>query len=205
MKRPAFYVDMTACTGCKTCMMACMDGHDLPLGVMWRRVAEYTGGSWVERPGNTYSQNVFAYYLSISCNHCENPVCVHSCPTTAMRKDAQGIVYVDHEKCVGCRYCEWNCPYSAPQYNEEIGKMTKCDFCKDRLAEGKNPLCVDACPMRALEFGEYEELRAKYGNAVHVAPLPAEGVTSPYLVLTPPHNAQPVGSKLGSISNPEEM
>lgn len=205
MKQPAFYIDMTACTGCKTCMVACIDGHDLPQSVMWRRVAEYTGGKWVRRANGTYDQNVFSYYTSVSCNHCQNPVCVKVCPTTAMHKDEQGIVSVDPDKCVGCRYCEWNCPYSAPQYDKQMGRMTKCDFCKDRLAAGLKPLCVEACPMRAIHFGEYEDLKKQFGDAVHVAPLPEQSVTSPCLVITPPHNAQPVGSNMGSIRNPEEM
>lgn len=186
-------------------MVACIDGHDLPLGVMWRRVAEYVGGEWTEQPDNTYAQNVFAYYASISCNHCLDPVCATACPTTAMHKNDQGIVSVDHNKCVGCRYCEMNCPYSAPQYNKEIGKMTKCDFCAGRLAEGLKPLCVEACPMRAIHFGEYEDLKKKFGDAAHVAPLPDPAVTRPCLFLTPPHNAQPVGSPLGKVCNPEEM
>lgn len=195
---------MTACTGCKT-WVACIDGHDLPQCVMWRRVAEYTGGKWVRRANGTFDQNVFSYYTSVSCNHCQNPVCVKVCPTTAMHKDEQGIVSVDPDKCVGCRYCEWNCPYSAPQYDKQAGRMTKCDFCKDRLAAGLKPLCVEACPMRAIHFGEYEDLKKQFGDAVHVAPLPEQSVTSPCLVITPPHNAQPVGSNMGSIRNPEEM
>ena len=148
---------------------------------------------------------MFSYYTSVSCNHCQNPVCVKVCPTTAMHKDEQGIVSVDPDKCVGCRYCEWNCPYSAPQYDKQMGRMTKCDFCKDRLAAGLKPLCVEACPMRAIHFGEYEDLKKQFGDAVHVAPLPEQSVTSPCLVITPPHNAQPVGSNMGSIRNPEEM
>lgn len=186
-------------------MIACIDGHDTPIGVMWRRVAEYTGGDWVQRPDNTYSQNVFSYYTSISCNHCVDPVCVKVCPTTAMHKDEQGIVWVDHGKCVGCRYCEWNCPYSSPQFDKKLGQMTKCDFCRDRLAVGLNPLCVDSCPMRVIHFGEYEEMKSLYGDAVHVAPLPDQRLTRPCLVITPPRNAQPIGSAMGEIRNPEEM
>ncbi len=204
-KQPAFYFDMTACSGCKTCMVACMDGHDLPVSTLWRRVAEYAGGSWSRQPGNTFGQNVFSYYLSISCNHCLNPVCVQACPTTAMNKNAQGIVSVDHNKCVGCRYCEMNCPYSAPQFNAALGKMTKCDFCFSRLQKDEAPLCVASCPMRALKFGEYEDLKKQYGDADHAAPLPDPAIAKPCLVLTPCRSAKPIGSRDGMLSNPEEM
>ena len=196
---------MTACSGCKTCMVACMDGHDLPVATLWRRVAEYAGGAWSRQPGNTYEQNVFSYYLSISCNHCLNPVCVQACPTTAMNKNEQGIVSVDHNKCVGCRYCEMNCPYSAPQYNADLGKMTKCDFCFSRLQKGDLPLCVASCPMRALKCGEYEDLKKQYGDAASVAPLPDPAIARPSLVLTLSRNAKPIGSRDGMLSNPEEM
>ncbi|GAB6175907.1 dimethylsulfoxide reductase subunit B [Desulfobaculum senezii] len=205
LKRPAFYIDMEACTGCKTCMIACIDKHDLPEGVLYRRVSEYVGGNWITNADGSCDQNIFAYYVSLSCNHCENPICVRSCPTTAMHKDENGIVSVDHTKCVGCRYCEWGCPYSAPQYNPEIGKMTKCDFCRDYLEEGKAPACVAACPSRALHYGEYEDLVAKYGEAQVVAPLPDKGITQPNLVFRPNRNAQPAGSRSGKIRNPEEV
>ncbi len=205
LKRPAFHVNMSACTGCKTCMIACIDKHDLPPGVLWRRVTEYCGGDWLRQADGTYTQSVFAYYLSIACNHCENPICVRSCPTTAMHKDAHGIVSVDHEKCVGCRYCEWACPYSAPQYDADLGKMTKCDFCRDNLEEGRPPACVAACPNRALEFGEYEDLAARYGASQVIAPLPDATITQPNLVITPGRNAKPAGSHAGKIRNPEEV
>lgn len=205
LKRPAFYMNVDKCTGCKTCMIACIDKHDLPTSVLWRRVSEYVGGDWVRRAGGTYSQNIFAYYLSISCNHCENPICVRSCPTTAMHKDEHGIVSVDHDKCVGCRYCEWACPYSAPQYNAELGKMTKCDFCRDYLEAGKAPACVAACPNRVLEYGEYDALVAKYGISQVIAPLPDTAITQPNLIITPSRHAQPAGSRAGKIRNPEEV
>lgn len=205
MKQPAFFIDLSACSGCKTCMVACMDGHNLPQGVVWRRVAEYCGGDWAKQPDNCFDQNVFAYYMSISCNHCQKPVCVEVCPTTAMRKTESGIVRVDESKCVGCRYCEWNCPYSAPQYNPEIGKMSKCDFCQDRLEAGLSPLCVEACPLRAIHFGEYEDLKKQFGELNHVAPLPDPNLTRPCLFVRPSKNAQPIGSSQGKVCNPEEM
>ncbi|WP_319542897.1 DMSO/selenate family reductase complex B subunit [uncultured Pseudodesulfovibrio sp.] len=205
LKRPAFYIDMEACTGCKTCMIACIDKNDLPDGVLFRRVTEYAGGDWIQDKNGAYEQNIFAYYLSVSCNHCENPICVRSCPTTAMHKDENGIVIVDHDKCVGCRYCEWGCPYSAPQYNAKKGKMEKCDFCRDYLEQGKPPACVAACPTRALEFGEYEDLVAKHGASQVVAPLPDPSITYPNLIVSANRNAQPAGSRLGTIQNPEEV
>lgn len=205
LKRPAFYIDLGACTGCKTCMISCTDKHDLPERVHYRRVVEYTGGEWVKNSNDTYEQSVFAYYLSISCNHCEYPICAGSCPTTAMHKDKNGIVSVDHHKCVGCRYCEWACPYAAPQYSTALGMMTKCDFCRDDQVKGKRPTCVAACPTRALKYGEYEELQATYGRAGLVAPFPDTSITQPNLVFTPGPTAKPFGTRAGNISNPEEM
>jgi anaerobic dimethyl sulfoxide reductase subunit B (iron-sulfur subunit) len=76
-------------------------------------------------------------------------------------------VQIDQEKCMGCKYCSWTCPYSALQYDEERGVMTKCDMCFDYVSMNKNPACVDACPARALEFGDFEELVKKYGETAH--------------------------------------
>ncbi|WP_315969744.1 DMSO/selenate family reductase complex B subunit [Cellulomonas timonensis] len=166
-KQLGFYFDQTLCTGCKACQVACKDKNDLPVGVTWRRVAEYSGGTW-QQEGDTFTPNVFTYYTSISCNHCDEPACVQVCPTTAMHKDEHGIVTIDDGKCVGCRYCEWACPYGAPQYDKNAGVMTKCDLCIDRVNAGEQPACVAACPSRALEFGEIEELRAKYGDTAAI-------------------------------------
>jgi anaerobic dimethyl sulfoxide reductase subunit B len=204
LSKPAFLIDTRLCTGCKTCMIACMDKHDLEEGVLWRRVVEYTGGDWTATPDG-YRNNVFAYYISVACNHCENPICVTVCPTTAMNKDANGIVSVDPDKCVGCRYCSWACPYSAPQYSKKLGRVTKCDFCKDELQQDRPPACVAACPTRALHFGELEELRARCGNETAIAPLPDPSVTKPALFVIPHRNARPIGSKLGGKANPEEV
>ena len=199
-----FYFDQTMCTGCKACQIACKDKHDLPLGVNWRRVVEYSGGSW-QVNGDSFRQNVFSYYTSIACNHCEDPVCVQVCPTTAMTQREDGTVYVDEGKCVGCRYCEWACPYSAPQFNAEAGHMSKCDLCADYRDAGQDPACVSACPSRALDWGPIDELRAQYGTESAFEPLPDSSVTRPNLVINPHRDAQPAGAGTGSIANPKEI
>jgi len=205
MKRPAFYLDTQICTGCKTCMVACKDKNDLDLGIRWRRVVEFTGGEWTRFPDGTYAQNVFAYYISVSCNHCRDPICVQSCPTTAMQQDEYGVVSVDQDTCVGCRYCEWGCPYSSPQFDAKRGKMTKCDFCMDLLLEGGIPACVASCPTRALQFGELDELEEKYGSDMIIAPLPRSSLTEPCSIYGSHKNARPRETAAGFIANPEEV
>lgn len=203
-KQLGFYIDQDKCTGCAGCRVACQDKNDLPPTVAYRRVAEYAGGDWIEREGAMH-QDVFSYYVSIACNHCENPICMKSCPTGAISKGADGIVTLDQSKCVGCRYCEWACPYGAPQYDADKGVMSKCDFCQDYLARGEDPACVAACPTRALGFGELDELRAAHGTLAGVAPLPDPKFTDPSLVITPHRDAKPVGSTDGVLVNPKEV
>ncbi len=199
-----FSFDQTKCNGCKACQIACKDKHDLPVGVTWRRVAEYSGGTWQEDE-DTAVPNVFAYYTSMACNHCENPICVQVCPTTAMTVRDDGTVFVDDEKCVGCRYCEWACPYSAPQFNAETGHMTKCDLCADYREQGQDPACVAACPSRALGWGEIEDLRKEHGTNASVEPLPDPSITRPNLVIIPHRDAQKSGQGTGAIANPKEI
>ena len=92
IKNPAFYFNSELCTGCKACMIACIDKHNLNKGVLWRRVLEYSGGEWLP-VGDAYEQNVFAYYVSLSCNHCENPVCAEACPRTASSPWIRTVVW----------------------------------------------------------------------------------------------------------------
>jgi anaerobic dimethyl sulfoxide reductase subunit B len=205
MSQLGFYLDQNYCTGCKACAIACTDKHDLPDGVRWRRVAEYSGGTFAPQPDGTYEPQVFTYYTSVSCNHCADPVCVKVCPTTAMHKDENGVVSVDRSKCVGCRYCEWACPYGAPQFDATAGVMTKCDLCADYREEGKDPACVAACPSRVLEFGDIEELRAKHGDTANIEPLPDPGITHPSLVISPHRHAQRTGQGSGRLANAAEL
>jgi anaerobic dimethyl sulfoxide reductase subunit B (iron-sulfur subunit) len=132
-----FYIDSSRCTGCKTCELACKDYKDLTPDVSFRRIYEYAGGDWQEDNG-VWHQNVFAYYLSIACNHCEDPACTKVCPSGAMHKREDGFVVVDEDVCIGCRYCHMACPYGAPQYNAAKGHMTKCDGCHSASPTAKS-------------------------------------------------------------------
>ena len=186
-------------------MIACRDKHNLPDGVRWRRVVEFAGGKWQRLPNGTFSQNVFAYYISISCNHCQDPICVQSCPSKAMVQDAQGIVAIDPEKCVGCRYCAWVCPYSAPQFDQHLGQMTKCDFCREELQQNQSPACVAACPTRALTFGERDSHGREQAADLPIHPLPPSEITDPSLVLAPHKDTCSGLKRTGFIANPEEV
>jgi anaerobic dimethyl sulfoxide reductase subunit B len=203
-KQLAFHVNLAACSGCKACQVACKDKNDLEVGQMFRRVVEYSGGTWM-KSGAAWLPGVFTYNVSLACMHCEHPACVDACPTGGITKRDDGIVLIDPDKCIGCRYCEWNCPYGALQFDDSVGLMRKCDFCQDYLAQGKAPACVSACPMRALDYGELSELRSRYGTLAAVAPLPEPTFTFPSIVLTPHRDSQPTGSTAGKVANEEEI
>jgi anaerobic dimethyl sulfoxide reductase subunit B (iron-sulfur subunit) len=177
MPQKGFYYDMTACIGCKACQIACKDKNNLEVGPLYRKVHTVEGGKY-PRP--------WIYHLSVGCNHCAHPRCVENCPTGAITKRSEdGLVIQDHEKCIGCRYCTWSCPYGAPQYLEEDGRVGKCSGCADLVDKGQNPACVDACPMRALEFGDIDELRQKHGGTADVTGMPDSGITGPSIVIKP--------------------
>ncbi|OOF55352.1 dimethylsulfoxide reductase, chain B [Rodentibacter genomosp. 2] len=205
MEQYGFYFDSDRCTGCKTCELACKDYKDLGTEVNFRRIYEYTGGNWSPQPNGCWSQNVFAYYMSISCNHCTDPACTKVCPTGAMHKNADGFVIVNEEICIGCRYCHMACPYDAPQYDAQKGHMTKCDGCYSRVKIGQKPICVEACPLRALDFAPIEQLRKQYGEQASIAPLPPAEITQPNLVVKPNKNARPSGDTNGFLGNPREV
>lgn len=207
-KQLAFFFDASACIGCKTCQIACKDKNDNPLGINFRKVVNYGDGHWIAHPKHRdlfVPANFFAYYISSACMHCEEPICVEVCPSGAMHKRDDGIVVIDESKCVGCRLCQQSCPYGAPQYNEKKGVMTKCDLCVDLLEVGQIPACVASCPQRALDFGELEELRERYGTLAAIEPLPKEDYTKPSIVITPHPHSQYSGKGTGKILNPMEV
>lgn len=204
VKQYAFYFDSSSCSGCKACQVACKDKNGLETGVLWRRVYEVAGGEWLQM-GKAWEPHVFAYNLSIACNHCEKPICLEVCPAGAYSKRGDGIVLLDTGRCLGCHYCEWACPYGAPQYDAKSGQMTKCNFCFDLIDAGLPPACVAACPLRALDYGDQAELEAQYGRASLVYPLPEVELTRPALVITPHKDAREARADLRRIANREEV
>jgi len=199
-KQLGFYVNVANCTGCKACEIACKDKSNLPSGVRWRRVYEFGGGEWVQDGDQVVPSGVFSYFVSNACNHCEKPICMEVCPASAISKRDDGIVLIDADKCIGCRYCSWACPYGGPQFNEETKVMTKCNFCYDLQAQGEKPACVDGCPYRVLEFGDIEELKAKHGNLNNVAPMPDPSLTEPAVVYGP-HKDTRTSATSGQVMN----
>lgn len=161
-----FYLDADTCTGCNTCAIACKDKNNLPRGVFWRRVYEIEGGSYGKK-GSAFSPTIYAFFVTMSCNHCQNPACVTACTFEALEKrDMDGLVVVNTEKCKGCRRCINACPYGSLHINGDNGKISKCDGCFNLQNQGEAPECISACPMRAVEFGPMEELKGKHPDAV---------------------------------------
>ena len=178
-----FYFDQTRCTGCGACQVACKDWHDLPAGPEnWMRVLYSENGKFPD---------VFVSYMVAPCYHCLDPVCIPACPTHAISKrDEDGIVVVDVEACLGNEECDIKClkacPYDTPQFGPEPGaKMRKCNFCLDRWSDNQLPVCVDACPTRALDAGPLDELKAKYGDIQEAEGFVYSDRTKPSIVFQP--------------------
>ena len=204
VRQYAFAFDSGLCSGCKACQGACKDRNDQPVGVLWRRVYEIAGGGWT-RKGDLWVPDVFAYYLSLSCHHCENPPCIPSCTTKAIFKRGDGIVLVDTQACIGCRACEYACPFGAFQFEAERHVVTKCDFCVDLLDAGEPPACVAACPMRALGYGDLAELRKTFGGTREVFPLPEGREPGPALLVKPHRDAARANRDTAEVANWEEV
>ena len=161
-----FYYNQAKCSGCKTCQVACKDKNRLEVGVVLREVRSYQVGTY---------PNVKMYHYSATCNHCQVPACMSVCPVGAITKsEDDGTVVLDPEVCIGCEACLTECPYEVPRLDEETGLVHKCDGCVELRAKGYQPACVEACPYRALDFGDVEELEEKYGSDF-VTALPAQG------------------------------
>jgi len=138
-----FHFHMDLCIGCHACEVACAEQNALPAHTQWRRVGEVQSGTFPD------TQN---YFLSSGCNHCLDAPCAKGCPVDAYEMNDEGIVIHKDDVCIGCGYCTWNCPYGVPVMQEDRRIVTKCDMCHNRLAQGKDPACVQACPVGAIEI-----------------------------------------------------
>jgi anaerobic dimethyl sulfoxide reductase subunit B len=175
-----FYFDQTRCTGCSACRVACKDWHDIPAGPEnWMRILYNEKGIFPK---------VFVSYMIVPCWHCLEPVCVLACPVGAITKrEKDGIVLVDDKVCIGNEACDEKCrkacPYEAPQFGPEKGaRMRKCNYCLDRITQGKLPNCIEACPVRALDAGPLGELEERYGAVREAEGFRYSGRTKPAVV-----------------------
>jgi molybdopterin-containing oxidoreductase family iron-sulfur binding subunit len=163
-------IDLQKCVGCNACTIACKAENGTPPGVTRCKVMKKEDGVYP----NTRRRS-----LPMLCMQCENPACVKVCPSGATSQDADGVVTVDKEICIGCRACATACPYSARYFRGDsigyfgetlspfeevkykdmpIGVIDKCDFCKSRRLDGLEPACVETCITACRQFGTKEEM-----------------------------------------------
>ena len=164
-RRWIMVIDLAACDGCGQCAAACASSHFIPPDREYLRIFKMQ-----ESPDSA------PYWFPRPCFHCDNPPCTRVCPVGATFKRDDGIVLIDNERCIGCRFCMAACPYSARVFNwsrpdttlepkgqayspelgypRRVGTAEKCDFCADMAREGKLPHCAGNCPMGAIWFGD---------------------------------------------------
>lgn len=145
--RKGFIFDHNKCVNCNACSASCI-----------------LENGWKVHPRNIYTYNSEAEYLlpvinlSVACNHCETAACMIGCPASAYSRDSVTGAIIHYEnKCIGCKYCQWNCPYDAPKYDIEKRTIAKCNLCYTGLADGRQPACSSACPTGALRFDQLSE------------------------------------------------
>lgn len=169
-------IDTRRCVGCNACSVACKIANGLPEGIFWTR-ALTDGGDAADTPSGQFP-NVSMRWITVGCQHCENPACTKACPVGATYKDPEtGIVRQDYDKCIGCRMCMSACPYTGVRsFNWEepchvvghaVGDadvprhqkhtVEKCTLCWHRLARGLEPACVEPCPARVRYFGDFDD------------------------------------------------
>jgi Fe-S-cluster-containing dehydrogenase component len=178
-RRFAMAIDVRRCldvAGCRACIDACHRAHNVPTIPERRHEVKWLWKEPFERAfavedAETVAASLRGREVLVLCNHCDNPPCVRVCPTRATWKRDDGVVAIDEHRCIGCRYCVAACPYGSRSFNfvdpkpfiaqpaseyptRTRGVVEKCNLCEERLAAGRLPACVEACPDRALMFGD---------------------------------------------------
>ena len=176
MRQIGFLVDVSRCLGCRACEVACKNYFSLGDTQRFRRVEEV---EWQEENERGM------FYLSLACNHCESPECFRVCPNHTYRKRRDGIVVHDADLCDGCCTCIKACPYGAPQYDVDTGKVDKCDFCVSRIDQGLRPVCIDACTNGALKMIFLDQIDDP-GLLKSLPTLPDIRLTRPSIRFYPP-------------------
>ncbi|SFJ01003.1 sulfate reduction electron transfer complex DsrMKJOP subunit DsrO [Natronobacterium gregoryi] len=171
-------IDLERCIGCQACAVSCSQENNVSLDDQWNRVLT-EGGDLRDTPDGEYPDHgrdgtLSMNHLPLACQHCQNAPCVKVCPVNATYKRDDGIVEIDYDKCIGCRYCMSACPYNARVFNydepetlpsdgtgnveqREQGVVEKCTFCSHRLEEDLDPACTVACPADARIFGDLDD------------------------------------------------
>ena len=167
-------IDTAQCKpGCNDCVTACNKENGLSGGTA------VTDSQWIRKIDLKDISTGREISLPMMCQHCENPPCVEVCPTGASFKRVDGIVLVDKHRCIGCRYCMMACPYKARSFvheplhdqNPDVprgkGTVESCTFCVHRLDQGKQPACAEACPNKAILFGNLNDPESEISKKIH--------------------------------------
>jgi formate dehydrogenase iron-sulfur subunit len=164
-------IDVTKCTACEKCVAACTANKGLD---PWQadRDRAVTADGLSEHRLSAVLKVADGRFARKSCMHCLEPSCVSACIVGGLTKTPEGPVVYDRDKCIGCRYCMLACPFHVPRYewDETVPYMVKCDMCSDRLSHNRPPACVEACPQKALTFGDRDQLLSRARALIRQSP-----------------------------------
>ena len=161
MAHYAIVVDLDRYIGCHGCEIACKNENNIALGEYWNKVVER--GPFGEYP------DLEMYFLPTMCQQCQDAPCVNVCPTGASYRDADGMVLVDKEKCIGCKYCMMACPYGVRSWNAAESVVEKCTLCAHLSKNGELPMCVRTCSAGARFYGDIDDPSSDASKALAAA------------------------------------